>query len=154
MWKNVSHMQARCGRAHFDFLPETFCLPGDLYLLKRAWDSAGTRGKWILKPVRAKWHVRVLGLNLASFCSAILFVSFLSLSFASLFTCLALDSFLFLPLSFLSTARLSLDLSVTSASFHVLSLCLSFPCLFDFLLAFARHLYIFSLLLTHISALN
>lgn len=51
MWKNIAHMQARFSRAAFDFLPETFCLPGDIHLLKRAWDSAGSRGKWILKPV-------------------------------------------------------------------------------------------------------
>eukprot|EP00730_Choanoeca_flexa_P008101 TRINITY_DN12441_c0_g3_i3.p1 TRINITY_DN12441_c0_g3~~TRINITY_DN12441_c0_g3_i3.p1 ORF type:complete len:891 (+),score=141.34 TRINITY_DN12441_c0_g3_i3:857-3529(+) len=50
MWKNIAHMQARYGRANFDFVPETFCLPSDMHLLKRAWDAAGSRGKWILKP--------------------------------------------------------------------------------------------------------
>ena len=58
MWKNVAHMQARFSRPAFDFLPETFCLPGDLHLLKRAWDSAGARGKWILKPVGYGFKVR------------------------------------------------------------------------------------------------
>ena len=49
--RSPSPLQARYGRPNFDFVPETFCLPGDAHLLKRAWDAAGTRGKWILKPV-------------------------------------------------------------------------------------------------------
>lgn len=35
----------------YDFVPETYCLPGDLHKLKVAWDEAGSKGKWILKPV-------------------------------------------------------------------------------------------------------
>lgn len=40
----------RHGRKHFDFVPETYCLPNDLPLLKRAWDTAKPKTKWILKP--------------------------------------------------------------------------------------------------------
>ena len=35
----------------FGFVPQTFVLPYDFKLLKRAWDDGGNRQKWILKPV-------------------------------------------------------------------------------------------------------
>ncbi|CAH8631174.1 unnamed protein product [Dicrocoelium dendriticum] len=50
LWRNVFHMQNRCGRENFSFMPETFCLPGDLEALKKAWDEDGADQRWILKP--------------------------------------------------------------------------------------------------------
>lgn len=36
----------------YGFVPQTYILPYDFKLLKRAWDDGSTRQKWILKPVR------------------------------------------------------------------------------------------------------
>ena len=35
----------------YGFVPQTYVLPYDFKLLKRAWDDGSTRQKWILKPV-------------------------------------------------------------------------------------------------------
>ncbi|KAF5399082.1 Tubulin tyrosine ligase [Paragonimus heterotremus] len=50
LWKNLVHMQNRFGKEHFNFMPQTFCLPGDLEALKKVWDDEGPNQRWILKP--------------------------------------------------------------------------------------------------------
>ncbi|XP_078535328.1 tubulin monoglutamylase TTLL4 isoform X2 [Lissotriton helveticus] len=50
LWRNLSKMQARFGRKEFNFFPQTFVLPIDIKLLKKAWEESGTRQKWIVKP--------------------------------------------------------------------------------------------------------
>eukprot|EP00042_Codosiga_hollandica_P057946 m.867291 g.867291 ORF g.867291 m.867291 type:complete len:142 (+) comp59726_c1_seq2:436-861(+) len=52
LWKAYSKFQAKFGRQEYDFLPETFCLPGDLPALKSAWlQSDQATACWIKKPV-------------------------------------------------------------------------------------------------------
>eukprot|EP00051_Salpingoeca_urceolata_P018954 m.270485 g.270485 ORF g.270485 m.270485 type:complete len:940 (+) comp19316_c0_seq2:2760-5579(+) len=63
MYRNICHMQARYGKRHFDFVPDTYCLPNDYQLLKRAWDSAPAGSKWILKPSAS---ARGIGIKLVS----------------------------------------------------------------------------------------
>ncbi|OON14448.1 Tubulin-tyrosine ligase family protein [Opisthorchis viverrini] len=53
LWKNLVHMQAKFGKENFSFMPETFCLPGDLDALKKVWDEEGDNQRWILKPPAA-----------------------------------------------------------------------------------------------------
>ncbi|KAM8934033.1 tubulin monoglutamylase TTLL4 [Pelodytes ibericus] len=50
LWRNLSKMQARFGRKEFNFFPQSFVLPQDIKLLKKAWEEGGTRQKWIIKP--------------------------------------------------------------------------------------------------------
>ncbi|KAM5124839.1 LOW QUALITY PROTEIN: tubulin monoglutamylase TTLL4 [Mantella aurantiaca] len=50
LWRNLSKMQARFGRKEFNFFPQSFVLPQDIKLLKKAWEEGGTRQKWIVKP--------------------------------------------------------------------------------------------------------
>ncbi|XP_069083243.1 tubulin monoglutamylase TTLL4 isoform X2 [Pleurodeles waltl] len=50
LWRNLSKMQARFGRKEFNFFPQSFVLPVDIKLLKKAWEESGTRQKWIVKP--------------------------------------------------------------------------------------------------------
>ncbi|KAA3676490.1 tubulin polyglutamylase TTLL4 [Paragonimus westermani] len=50
LWKNLVHMQNRFGKEHFNFMPQTFCLPSDLEALKKVWDDEGPNQRWILKP--------------------------------------------------------------------------------------------------------
>ncbi|PAA73783.1 hypothetical protein BOX15_Mlig017268g3 [Macrostomum lignano] len=50
LWRCLHRMQCQYGRREFDFFPLTFCLPGDLKQLRRAWDDAGAKQKWIVKP--------------------------------------------------------------------------------------------------------
>ncbi|THD28610.1 Tubulin polyglutamylase TTLL4 [Fasciola hepatica] len=50
LWKNLVHMQMRCGKDSFNFMPQTFCLPTDLDALKKVWDEEGAAQRWILKP--------------------------------------------------------------------------------------------------------
>jgi len=65
-------MQLHFGKKEFGFFPQTFILPFDMKLLKRAWEEGGSKQKWIIKPVSG--HIGVLiydifsGENLAS-CS-------------------------------------------------------------------------------------
>ena len=44
-------MQVHFGKKEFGFFPQTYCLPYDSKLLKRAWEDGGTKQKWIIKPV-------------------------------------------------------------------------------------------------------
>lgn len=41
----------------FNFVPQTYVLPHDLNQLKKVWDEAITRNKWIIKPVRLTHNV-------------------------------------------------------------------------------------------------
>ncbi|XP_062972850.1 tubulin monoglutamylase TTLL4 isoform X2 [Elgaria multicarinata webbii] len=50
LWRNVSKMQLRFGKKEFNFLPQSFILPQDIKLLKKAWEDCGSRQKWIVKP--------------------------------------------------------------------------------------------------------
>ncbi|XP_031549397.1 tubulin polyglutamylase TTLL4-like isoform X2 [Actinia tenebrosa] len=50
LWGNISRLMIQHGKKEFGFLPQTYCLPYDFKLLKRAWDEGGSRQKWILKP--------------------------------------------------------------------------------------------------------
>ncbi|KAM9305042.1 tubulin monoglutamylase TTLL4 [Gastrophryne carolinensis] len=50
LWRNLSKMQARFGRKEFNFFPQSFVLPQDIKLLKKAWEQGGTKQKWIVKP--------------------------------------------------------------------------------------------------------
>ncbi|XP_072021319.1 tubulin monoglutamylase TTLL4-like [Amphiura filiformis] len=50
LWRNLSRMQVHFGKKDFGFVPQTFCLPFDMKLLKRAWEDSNNKQKWILKP--------------------------------------------------------------------------------------------------------
>ncbi|XP_075465742.1 tubulin monoglutamylase TTLL4 isoform X2 [Ascaphus truei] len=50
LWRNLSKMQMRFGRREFNFFPQSFVLPQDIKLLKKAWEEGGNRQKWIVKP--------------------------------------------------------------------------------------------------------
>ncbi|XP_030236539.1 tubulin monoglutamylase TTLL4 isoform X2 [Gadus morhua] len=50
LWRNLSKMRARFGKQEFSFFPRSFILPQDIRLLRRAWEDAGARQKWIIKP--------------------------------------------------------------------------------------------------------
>lgn len=54
LWRNLLKMQARCGKKEFNFFPQSFILPQDIKLLKKAWEEGASRQKWIVKPVSAK----------------------------------------------------------------------------------------------------
>ncbi|KAJ8253287.1 hypothetical protein GJAV_G00211170, partial [Gymnothorax javanicus] len=49
LWRNLSRMQGLFGRREFNFFPQSFVLPKDMKLLKKAWEQHGWR-KWIIKP--------------------------------------------------------------------------------------------------------
>ncbi|KAF3824139.1 tubulin polyglutamylase TTLL4 [Mirounga leonina] len=49
LWRNLSRMQSRFGKKEFSFFPQSFILPQDAKLLRKAWDSS-SRQKWIVKP--------------------------------------------------------------------------------------------------------
>ncbi|KAJ8255837.1 hypothetical protein COCON_G00197010 [Conger conger] len=49
LWRNLSKMQIIFGRREYSFFPQSFVLPQDLKLLRKAWE-AGRRLKWIIKP--------------------------------------------------------------------------------------------------------
>nr|XP_045003334.1 tubulin polyglutamylase TTLL4 isoform X2 [Jaculus jaculus] len=49
LWKNLSRMQSRFGKKEFSFFPQSFVLPQDAKLLRKAWESS-SRQKWIVKP--------------------------------------------------------------------------------------------------------
>lgn len=51
LWRNLSKMQLHFGKKEFGFFPQTYCLPYDNKLLKRAWEDGGNKQKWIIKPV-------------------------------------------------------------------------------------------------------
>ncbi|XP_043360726.1 tubulin polyglutamylase TTLL4 isoform X7 [Dermochelys coriacea] len=50
LWRNLSKMQARFGKKEFNFFPQSFILPQDIRLLRKAWEESGSRQKWIVKP--------------------------------------------------------------------------------------------------------
>ncbi|XP_062598773.1 tubulin monoglutamylase TTLL4-like [Saccostrea cucullata] len=50
LWRNLSKLQVQNGKKEFGFFPQTFILPSDMKLLKRAWEDGGTKQKWIVKP--------------------------------------------------------------------------------------------------------
>lgn len=43
-------MQLHFGKKEYGFFPQTYCLPYDNKLLKRAWEDGGSKQKWIVKP--------------------------------------------------------------------------------------------------------
>ncbi|XP_013375255.1 PREDICTED: tubulin polyglutamylase TTLL4 isoform X4 [Chinchilla lanigera] len=49
LWRNLSRMQSRFGKKEFSFFPQSFILPQDAKLLRKAWESS-RRQKWIVKP--------------------------------------------------------------------------------------------------------
>ncbi|KAM5229360.1 LOW QUALITY PROTEIN: tubulin monoglutamylase TTLL4 [Ctenodactylus gundi] len=49
LWRNLSRMQSRFGKKEFSFFPQSFILPQDAKLLRKAWES-NSRQKWIVKP--------------------------------------------------------------------------------------------------------
>ncbi|CAI2725255.1 unnamed protein product [Schistosoma spindalis] len=64
LWINLNQLRSRFGKKSIDFVPRTFCLPGDLKLLKEYWTHHETtnkkssndealfhfRPRWIMKP--------------------------------------------------------------------------------------------------------
>ncbi|KAM7048837.1 tubulin monoglutamylase TTLL4 isoform 1-T4 [Acridotheres tristis] len=50
LWRNLVKMQARCGKKEFNFFPQSFILPQDIRLLRKAWEEGASRQKWIVKP--------------------------------------------------------------------------------------------------------
>ncbi|NWW31079.1 TTLL4 polyglutamylase, partial [Panurus biarmicus] len=50
LWRNLMKMQARCGKKEFNFFPQSFILPQDIKLLRKAWEEGASRQKWIVKP--------------------------------------------------------------------------------------------------------
>ncbi|NWV20600.1 TTLL4 polyglutamylase, partial [Origma solitaria] len=53
LWRNLLRMQARCGKKEFNFFPQSFILPQDIKLLRKAWEEGASRQKWIVKPPAA-----------------------------------------------------------------------------------------------------
>ncbi|KFP03316.1 Tubulin polyglutamylase TTLL4, partial [Calypte anna] len=50
LWRNLLKMQARCGKKEFNFFPQSFILPQDIKLLRKAWEEGASSQKWIVKP--------------------------------------------------------------------------------------------------------
>ncbi|NXK54425.1 TTLL4 polyglutamylase, partial [Chauna torquata] len=50
LWRNLLKMQSRCGKKEFNFFPQSFILPQDIKLLRKAWEEGASRQKWIVKP--------------------------------------------------------------------------------------------------------
>ncbi|NXE88990.1 TTLL4 polyglutamylase, partial [Menura novaehollandiae] len=50
LWRNLLKMQARCGKKEFNFFPQSFILPQDIKLLRKAWEEGASQQKWIVKP--------------------------------------------------------------------------------------------------------
>ncbi|XP_040980333.1 tubulin polyglutamylase TTLL4 isoform X2 [Aquila chrysaetos chrysaetos] len=50
LWRNLLKMQARCGKKEFNFFPQSFILPQDIKLLRKAWEEGASHQKWIVKP--------------------------------------------------------------------------------------------------------
>ncbi|NWX55913.1 TTLL4 polyglutamylase, partial [Promerops cafer] len=48
--RNLLKMQARYGKKEFNFFPQSFILPQDIKLLRKAWEEGASRQKWIVKP--------------------------------------------------------------------------------------------------------
>jgi len=50
MWRNMQKMVAKYGGEEFEFLPQTYILPYDLRLLRKAWSRNTLDVPWIVKP--------------------------------------------------------------------------------------------------------
>ncbi|XP_009994557.1 PREDICTED: tubulin polyglutamylase TTLL4 [Chaetura pelagica] len=50
LWHNLLKMRARCGKKEFNFFPQSFILPQDIKLLRKAWEEGAGSQKWIVKP--------------------------------------------------------------------------------------------------------
>ncbi|XP_073979085.1 tubulin polyglutamylase ttll-4-like isoform X2 [Rhodnius prolixus] len=50
LWKNLYRYMTKFGKKEFGFIPRTYVLPQDSKLLKAAFDRAGAKTKWIVKP--------------------------------------------------------------------------------------------------------
>ncbi|KAM4697552.1 tubulin monoglutamylase TTLL4 [Rhinophrynus dorsalis] len=50
LWRNLSKMQVHYGKKEFNYFPQSFVLPQDIKLLRKAWEDGGNRQKWIVKP--------------------------------------------------------------------------------------------------------
>lgn len=50
LWRNLLKMQTRCGKKEFNFFPQSFILPQDIKLLRKAWEEGASHQKWIVKP--------------------------------------------------------------------------------------------------------
>ncbi|NXA46758.1 TTLL4 polyglutamylase, partial [Nothocercus julius] len=50
LWRNLLKMQTRYGKKEFNFFPQSFILPQDIKLLRKAWEEGASRQKWIVKP--------------------------------------------------------------------------------------------------------
>ncbi|KAK2532672.1 hypothetical protein Q9966_008234 [Columba livia] len=50
LWRNLLKMQSRCGKKEFNFFPQSFILPQDIKLLRKAWEEGASCQKWIVKP--------------------------------------------------------------------------------------------------------
>ncbi|NXG58812.1 TTLL4 polyglutamylase, partial [Hemiprocne comata] len=50
LWHNLLKMRARCGKKEFNFFPQSFILPQDIKLLRKAWEEGASSQKWIVKP--------------------------------------------------------------------------------------------------------
>ncbi|XP_067155290.1 tubulin monoglutamylase TTLL4 isoform X3 [Apteryx mantelli] len=50
LWRNLLKMQNRYGKKEFNFFPQSFILPQDIKLLRKAWEEGASRQKWIVKP--------------------------------------------------------------------------------------------------------
>ncbi|XP_021256131.1 tubulin polyglutamylase TTLL4 isoform X2 [Numida meleagris] len=50
LWRNLLKMQTRCGKKEFNFFPQSFILPQDIKLLRKAWEEGASNQKWIVKP--------------------------------------------------------------------------------------------------------
>lgn len=73
LWRNLFRLQARVGKKHCDFVPQTYVVPQDLLLLKRDWEE-GSKQKWILKPVRNYLSIECDNLYISAFTLAGLLV--------------------------------------------------------------------------------
>lgn len=50
LWKNLYRYMTKFGKKEFGFIPRTYVLPQDSKLLRAAFDRAGGKTKWIVKP--------------------------------------------------------------------------------------------------------
>lgn len=58
-------MQSRFGKKEFSFFPQSFILPQDAKLLRKAWESS-SRQKWIVKPVSGSQCIAGCGLRVGA----------------------------------------------------------------------------------------
>ncbi|XP_015724436.1 tubulin polyglutamylase TTLL4 isoform X2 [Coturnix japonica] len=50
LWRNLLKMRTRCGKKEFNFFPQSFILPQDIKLLRKAWKEGANHQRWIVKP--------------------------------------------------------------------------------------------------------